>query len=149
MPEEQHKWIHAKLIVEIAGSPESHVADTLKLIVNNFAIKNPEVKVKKSEINAPKKMPESQNFFSGFIEFEVEVASLSAMLGLILDYMPSSIDIISPENITENCGNLADLLNDLAGRLHQYDATVKTLKAEKAIIERELKKRGVDIEYEK
>lgn len=137
---EEHKWIHAKLIVEIAGSPESHVAETLQLLAKKFADGNPEIKVIKADINPTKKIPDSEKFFSGFIEFEVEVASIAAMMGLIIDYMPSSIDIIGPENITESSINLAEILNDLAGRLHQYDATVKTLKAEKTIIGRELEK---------
>ena len=149
MNEQQHKWIHAKMIVEIAGSPESHVAETLNLLAKKFAEKNPEVRVKKADVNPTKKIPDSEKFFTGFIEFEVEVASIAAMIGLVIDYMPSSIDIIGPEEIKENSINLAEIMNDLSGRLHQYDAEVKTLKAEKTIMERELKKRGVDVEYEK
>lgn len=143
--DEQHKWIHAKLIVEIAGSPESHVAETLKLLASKFAEGNPEVRVKKAEVNTTKKIPESENFFSGFIEFEIEVASIAAMMGLVIDYLPSSIDIIGPEDIKESSINLAEILNDLSGRLHQYDSEVKTLKAEKTIIGRELQKlKGIE-----
>ena len=60
-----------------------------------------------------------------------EVKNLETLFGVLLDYLPSSIDIIEPEHLKESAHDINGILNEISGRLHVYDATVKTLKAEK------------------
>ncbi|MGB9675511.1 MAG: hypothetical protein ACPLYW_02900 [Candidatus Nanoarchaeia archaeon] len=122
------KKIKARLIIEIVGMPEAHVAQTIILLGEKFAAGDPEVNVLSKKVREPIQLPNS-SLYSAFIEFEIEVASLATLLGLIYDYMPSSIEILEPEQITESLQNLNALLNDLAAKLHSYDATIKELVA--------------------
>lgn len=132
-------WIKARMIIEVAGMPESHVSDTLLVISTRFGEKRKDLKVTDKKIGEPKQAEKSK-FFTGFVELEFDAKNLEVLFGVVLDYLPSSIEILEPENLKETAFNLNGILNEMTGRLHAYDATVKTLKAEKLIIGRELKK---------
>ena len=138
-------WLNTRLIVEVLGFPEEHINDTLKLISEKFGIDVKEIKVKKKSIRDakkvsidPKKPSEESKFFSGFVEFEADVATIEALTGIVFDWMPASIEIVEPEMTTEKTIDLNRFLNDLCARLHQYDSLIKTLKAQNAILEKEL-----------
>ena len=53
----------------------------------------------------------------------------------------ASVEILEPESITEEMQNLNGILNDLAAKLHQYDATVKMLRAEVALLNKKISKK--------
>ncbi len=132
-------WIKARMIIEVAGMPESHVSDTLLVISTRFGEKRKDLKVTDKKIGEPKQAEKSK-FFTGFVELEFDAKNLEVLFGVVLDFLPSSIEILEPENLKETAFNLNGALNEIVGRLHAYDATVKTLKAEKVIIGRELQK---------
>ncbi len=128
-------WIQVKAIIEIAGFPEEHIAQTLTLVKDGL-VKEEGFREIKTKINKPGKI--SEKIFSGFIEAEFLVADQSTFMGLIYDYMPSSIEIIAPEEIKEDTLKLSELLNDLAAKLHMYDAAIKRLTAEKVLLARHI-----------
>lgn len=143
MPE-ANPWIKTKLIIEIAGFPQEHVDAVLAGVAENFAKENKEVKVTGRKIREAKQIKmdkvEKTQFFSGFVEIECDAEKLATLIGLIFDWMPSSIEIIEPEKISENTAELTGLLNDLTAKLHEYDSIVKKLRAQSAILGKELKK---------
>ena len=139
---EQQKWLKTVMIVEIAGFPKEHIEQTIVLLGEKFAYDLKTVKVTKRLVREPQQIKNSK-IWSGFVEFHCDVQNLATLIGLIFDYMPSSVEIIEPESITEDALCLAGILNDLAAKLHQYDATVKTLRAKTIILEKELKKKPV------
>ncbi len=130
-------WLHCTIIIEIAGWPKEHVGSTLKLIVDKLK-KEKAVSLIKEKISEPKKV--SEKIWSAFVELDVLVKSLVDLIGLVFDYMPSSVEIIEPETIKESTQGLGELLNDLIAKLHAYDAAVKKLKAVNTILGRELEK---------
>lgn len=136
---EVQRWLKTRLIVEVAGFPKEHIENTIVLLGEKFAENNPDVKVIKKMVREPVQIKDSK-IWSGFIEFHCEIKTISTLVGLIFDYMPSSVEIIEPESITEDIQGLNGILNDLAARLHQYDATIKTMKAQTTILGRELGK---------
>ncbi len=137
---EQQKWLKTRMIVEIAGFPKEHIENTIVLLGQKFAEGLQTVKVTKRMVREPQQIKNSK-IWSGFVEFYCDVQNLATLIGLIFDYMPSSIEIIDPETITEDTPYLNGILNDLAAKLHNYDATVKTLRAETRILGKELKKK--------
>jgi hypothetical protein len=128
-------WIQTKIIIEIAGFPEDHIDKTLNLVKDKF-IKEKGIREIKTTVNKPNKI--SEKIFSGFIEAEFLVDTQSTIMGIIYDYMPSSIEIIAPEEIKEDTLKLSNLLNDLAAKLHMYDAAVKRLTAEQTLLARHI-----------
>jgi len=129
-------YLRVKLIVEIAGFPEEHVNHTLNLVKEKILeVKN--VELLKANIREAKKM--SERMWSGFVEIEILVDRLASLIGICFDFLPSSIEIIEPETIPEDSGYLSDVLNDLAAKLHHYDAVAKMLRAKLALKEKESK----------
>lgn len=146
MEKTEKPWLKTRLIVEIVGSPEEHVCETLNLIAEKFGDGVKEIRVTKTQISDarkisidPKKSAEESKFFSGFVEFEADVADIETMTGIIFDWMPASIEIVEPETTTEKIEDVNHFLNDLCARLHQYDSTIKLLKARTAILSKKLK----------
>ena len=127
--------VRVNTIIEIVGWPEEHVSKTLKLILDN--IKKQKLDILKEEVAEPKKITEKAH--SAFVELEMLFPNLVSVIGFIFDYMPSSIEILEPDKITENTQLMTDLMNDLIARLHQYDASLKQLKAINAILDKKLK----------
>ncbi len=136
---EEHKWLKTRLIVEVAGFPKEHIEHTIVLLGEKFAENNSSVKVTKRMVREPQQIKDSK-IWSGFVEFHCEIKDVSTLIGLIFDYMPSSVEILEPETVTEDTPDLNGILNDLAARLHQYDATIKTMKAQTTVLGRELAK---------
>lgn len=138
--------LKTRLIIEVIGFPEEHINETLKLISEKFGDDVKEIKVTKKAVREaqkisidPKKPAEESKFFSGFVEIEAGVANIETLTGIIFDWMPASIEIIEPETTTEKTADINHFLNDLCARLHQYDSGIKTLKAQNAILNKELK----------
>jgi len=127
--------IRAKIIVEIVGSPEEYVKNIIdvksKEIAEHFEVIH-------TELGEPKKI--SEKFHSAFMEIEMLFPDISTLMGFIFDYMPSSIEIIEPEEITEDTHNFSDILNDLAVRLHQHSEVIIRLKAMNALLNKKVKK---------
>lgn len=123
--EPDHK-ISAKVIIEVAGRPKEHVEDSIKLVLDNLK-KEKGIKALKMKIFRPK---EVDNYFSSFAELELEFDDPAYLVGMCLDYMPSSVEIVDPEEININSRDLAGLLNDLLAKLHNASMAVTRLNAE-------------------
>jgi len=67
------------------------------------------------------------------------VQDISRLIEIIFDYMPSSVEIIEPPNFSLKLEDANALLNDLAARLHQYDALLKKSRIELSILSQRLK----------
>jgi hypothetical protein len=137
---EGQKWLKTRMIVEVAGFPKEHIENTIVLLGEKFAEDLKSVKVTKRMVREPQQIKDSV-VWSGFVEFHCEVEDVATLMGLMFDYMPSSVEILDPETVTESMQNLNDILNDLAARLHQYDATVKQLRAEIRILGKKLEEK--------
>jgi hypothetical protein len=126
-------WIRLKAVFEVAGFPEEHIAKTVQLMSEKFA-KEKGVLVIEQIGHSPKKV--SDKMFSSFIESEFLVQSLVYLMGLIYDYMPSSVEIIEPADdpISDDPQAITMILNDLVARLHKYNQIIHALRAENALL---------------
>ncbi|MBD3263052.1 hypothetical protein GF374_01590 [Candidatus Woesearchaeota archaeon] len=144
MAESQRPKIKTRMIIEIAGRPKEHINNALKKTAEDFAKETKKVEVTSRKIREPKKVEfeniKKTDIFSGFVEFHADIEDFSTLVGLIFDWMPSSVEIVEPENISENYKELNGILNDLAGRLHRYDSLVKKLRAKTILLAKELAK---------
>jgi hypothetical protein len=89
----------------------------------------------KDHIKEPTKI--SERMWSGFLEIELLIDRLATLIGVCFDFMPSSVEIIEPEKLSEDSEYMSDVLNDLTARLHQYDAVAKMLRAKLTMQEKE------------
>ncbi|MEK6923113.1 MAG: hypothetical protein AABW84_00230 [Nanoarchaeota archaeon] len=130
--------IKARIIIEVAGWPEEHITSTLNLVKEKFGGENVGIAVKKATIREPKKI--SDRAYSGFVEFEFTAKRMTDLVGVVFDWMPSSVEIIEPVDLLDTNANFSDLLNDLSAKLHQYDALIKKLKSANILLQRDVKR---------
>lgn len=144
MADEQKPSIKTKMIIEIAGCPKEHVDEALRKTAENFGKESKKVTITSKKIGIAQKVKiekiENTEMFSGFVEVEFAAETLSTIVGLIFDWMPSSVEVIAPEKISDDTTEINHVLNDLTGRLHQYDSVVKRQKARMVLLARELAK---------
>ena len=133
-------WIHVKVIIEIAGTPEEFINKTIKELADKFEKEN-DIKPVLVKINKANEIGEK--VFSAFLDAEFLVAKLSRLFGIIYDYMPSSVEIVQPDSLSETTANMSDMINDLTAKLHQYDNVFKQLHAKNVILQNQLAGRGV------
>lgn len=123
--------MHVSMIIEILGKPADHVKTAITQLVEKLG-KEKDVTVLTQKVHEPKEIEENKGLFTSFAEIEVEMESISTYLGIIFAYMPSHIEIITPEKIELPNIELNELGNKLLQRLHDYDAITK-----KSMMERE------------
>ncbi len=128
---ERQGWIRFYAILEIAGKPKEHVEETLKGVID--AVKQGKtIKIINEDYSGAQ---EKEGIFTAFVELELLAKDFSSLSGFCFDYMPSSIDIISPETISFDSVHLSNMFNDLQTRLHKTDALAKNLQAENEMVQ--------------
>lgn len=138
----EHGWIHAVIIIEILGRPADHVEKSLDGIIETLGKeKGVEITNKKAY---PAKVVEKekvggQDLFTSFAEIELLTENLKRLIDIIFIYMPSSIEIIEPQEIKLKTNDANVFVNDLTERLHRYDAIAKTMIMQNSILQNQLK----------
>ncbi len=115
--------IKIRSIIEIVGKPKEHIEDTMKKVVD--LIKSNEkfslIEHKVAEVK------EVKGLWSTFGEFEIAFSSFKEIGDFCFEFMPSSIEILSPEEIKTDSHEVEDFTNDVLAKLHQYDMIAKQM----------------------
>lgn len=119
-----HANIRCRTIIEVLGKPQEHVEKTIREYVEKIKHDEDYV-VLKEEFSQAK---EQDEFWSIFVEMEFLVKGVNNLVSFCFDYMPSSMEILSPEELIMPTQTINQLLNDLQARLHQVDMVVKQQK---------------------
>ena len=132
-------WIRLRMIIEVAGFPEEYILKTINVVAEKLAEEKGVIII---EQTAHKPAKVSDKMFSAFIEVEFLSESLAQLMGLVYDYLPSSVEIIEPEDpISDDPQAVTMILNDLIARLHRYNQIIHALKAENVILKRQQEKK--------
>jgi hypothetical protein len=99
------------------------------------------VEILENKIHEPKELEKRKGFFSTFAEIEIETESAIHIAGLMFRYMPSHVDILSPEKITLTNNDYGDLLSEITRKLHKVEEIVKVLQMENQIMKKKLEKK--------
>jgi len=108
-------WINARLIIEAQGKPEKHVLRNLEAIKAQISsLTGVEVYDEKSE--PPHVIKDS--FVSALMDLGVVVKDIDLLMQLVLNYGPSAVLIVEPEEIKIDFRQLQNVFNDVANFLH-------------------------------
>ena len=129
--------IKAVMIIEVIGRPKEHLIETLGSLIKQVD-EEEGVNVKEKKISKPILMKGQKNFYTSFAEIEIEVEEILRLAVLMFKYMPSHIEIISPELIALTNNGWNDIFNELTRRLHGYDEIARVLQVEKDTLEKKL-----------
>jgi len=116
--------LKARAIIEVIGYPQDYV----DRVINNVSdkLKGEEgIKIINSEIAPAEKVKDKMS--ASFIEAEIEFESFARFSYFCFDYMPSSIEILNYDKNKLDSRQLTIGLNDMLGRLHQFNVTLAAL----------------------
>ena len=122
----EHAHIRCRTIIEVLGKPKEYVEDSLKKYIEHIK-EDFELVILNEDYSEIK---EQGKLWSKFVELELIVKGTKKLISFCFEYMPSSIEVIKPENLIMSNAELSNFLNDLQARLHDVDMIVKQLKAE-------------------
>lgn len=128
--------IEARLTIEMMGRPKKALQNALETVVKEIKEQN---KVEKVHYSKPKKV--GKTLFTAFTEFIVSVEDYGKLMGIIVDYIPTIVEILSPQNINIGMEELQDSLNDFVTMINGFDRQLKVAQSKNASLERELKEK--------
>ena len=126
--------IRCKSIIEILGKPKEHVEKTMKRYVDKIKQDSELVILNTNFSN----VEEKDKLWAIFTEIEMIAKGIPKLIGFCFDYMPSSIEILKPEEFTMKYSTIQDFINDLQARLHAVDMVVKQQKNENDFLKRNM-----------
>ncbi|MEM3113492.1 MAG: hypothetical protein QXI33_03675 [Candidatus Pacearchaeota archaeon] len=152
-----NQTIKVAFIIEILGRPVDHLTKTLEALIDQLG-KEKGVNITERIVHEPKvlenkklydkeiqkKLEKSKNIvvtneiFTTFAEIEAEFESIESLLYIAFNYMPSHIEIISPETFIFKNSDISGLLTGIIMRLHKYDEIAKKLSVDKTILEEKI-----------
>jgi len=132
------KGINAMMIIEVLGRPKEHLTETLNDIVKQID-EEKGVSVKEKRLKEPELMKDQKDFYTSFVDIEIEVDEILKLVILMFKYMPAHIEIIQPELVALTNTSWNDVLNELSRRLHGYDEMARIVQVEKDILEKKLR----------
>lgn len=113
--------LRIKAILEVVGKPKEYVENMLESYLVN--IKEDETLMVVSQKTNP--ASESEGVWSTFGEIELVIRGLTNLISFCINYMPSSIEIIKPENFNFEARVFTGFINDILSKLHVVDMMVK------------------------
>lgn len=132
------KKIRAVLIIEILGKPPEHLIETLEEIIKQIS-EEKGVSVTEKKIKEPVPIKDKKDVYTSFAEIEIEVEEILSLGHILFKYMPSHIEILSPELIVLTNNGWTEILNEISRRLHSYDEVARVIQIEKRILENKLR----------
>lgn len=123
-----------KSIIEILGKPKEHVEETMQKVMTELE-KKEGITILNKEIANPK---EVEKFFSSYVDLELKLDDLDKLIDFCFDFLPSTIEIIDPENMDMSSEIFANYLNDLLAKLHQHSMIIRNLHAENTLMKQQL-----------
>lgn len=133
--------IRAIAIFEMLGRPAEHLKSTLSQYIEKLS-KEEGVEVVSRDVHEPKRIEDAkQELFTTFAEVEIKFKNPAVLFKIVLLYLPSHLDIISPEEIKIKNFDLSSITAGVISKLHQYDEVAKGLLIERGIMQNQLRQR--------
>ena len=139
--------IRTKFIFEILGRPPEHITTTLNQFIDKIdEIK--EVKVEERTVHEPKLIKEGKGtgLYSTFAEVELTSDTLAIVVDIVLQMLPSHVEILEPTELRFKNFDLSALLSSLAIKIHKYDEIAKVSIMDRNALVKQLEEMKAKIE---
>ncbi len=120
-------YIQAIVLFEMVGSPKEHIEQAMKLFMDNIRSDKDIITLKEDfedTIETEGKM------FSTAAEAEYLILGIEKLTWLAFNFMPASIDIKAPKELTFKEKDFTNWLNDLLAKLHEVNTVHTAMKSE-------------------
>lgn len=133
--------IRTLFIFEILGKPPEHIVKSLEKMIDELA-KQKGLEIVRKEIHEPKLIKEDENkeekkqiieeeLYSTFAEVEILTDNLKLVMSIVLNMLPSHVEILEPSDFIIKNFDLSGLMTELTIRMHKYDEITKVLMLER------------------
>lgn len=140
MPDEklvgEKAHLRCKVIIEVLGKPKEHVEKTISEYVEKIKKDSGFIVLAADFAGAVEK----DSMWTSFVELDMVIKGLPKLIAFCFDYMPSSVEILKPEEFMLQKSTIEHLVNDLQARLHHVDMIVKKQKNENDFLRHNLQK---------
>lgn len=126
--------VKAKIILEVAGNPKDHVEKTLNKVVEQI----PQEEGCNLDSKEIFPVEEKDDLYSGFAETQVSFEGLDKLYSFCFKYLPSSVDVLEPEEMKIQIGEFNQGINDLLSVLHDQDKFLKNSNAQNKVLQKNL-----------
>lgn len=120
-------WIHAVVLFEIAGSPKAHVEKARDQFLENIDTDEQLVTLTK---DIEETIEIEDGIYSTAAECDYLIYGMEKLTWLALNFMPASIEIKAPSELTFAEKDLSGWLSDLLAKLHEVNAVHTNLKGQ-------------------
>lgn len=132
------KKVSIRTIIDVAGKPASLVEKTLQKVTEELE-NNEKLQILEIITAEPELQDEKSGMYTAFLELEIEFVNVREAMKFIVDYLPTSIEIIEPFEIKVSNEQLTDVLNDMAHFQIKNINEIHRLKAHNHILQKHIK----------
>ena len=127
--------IKCKVIIQMAGTPKDHLQKTLKAYIDKLKIEyKKDLEIIDEYYAKPEKEKKTDKHYNTFCELEIDFFGAENITWFCIDYLPASIEVISPDEIIYSAPDFTDYLNDMLSKLHKIDMQLKGLSAQNELL---------------
>jgi len=129
-------WLKCRIVIELMGKPKEHIEQTMQKYIEKIKTEQQisvlDVQMADATLIDTNAQEEGQikQMWTVFAEIEMLMKEPQTLTAFCLNYMPASIEIIEPEEISWTSQRTTTFFNDLQARLHQLDMIAKQTKTE-------------------
>lgn len=137
----ENKKIKSRITFEMIGRPKEHLKKAIEDFLNALETEKG-IKVLNKKIHEPKKISKelieknkyNGEMFSTFAELEIESDHIMSLFSILFKYLPSHIEVISPENFELENIDVNAMTNEMINRIHYYDGIAKSMLMQNTIL---------------
>lgn len=120
-------WIHTNVIFEMIGSPKEHIEKALQLFLDNIASDDHVIVLSEDREET---IETEGGMFSTAAELEYLIYGLDKLTWFAFNFMPASIEIKAPKELTFKDKDMSAWMNDLLAKLHEVNVVHTSLQAQ-------------------
>ncbi|MDP1729399.1 MAG: hypothetical protein Q8L27_04305, partial [archaeon] len=104
------------------------------------------IRILSKKIHEPKKLAKevieknkyNGEMFSTFSELEIESEQVMNLFIILFKYLPSHMEVISPENLMLDNLDISAITNEVINRIHHYDGIAKAMLIQNTILSKKV-----------
>ena len=108
---EEGGWINASMIIEVQGNDKEYIKNALDNLMERLE-KEDQIKVYEKHFSKSETLEGAM--FSSHVEVKFVARDYGKMVYVALMYSPSSVEVLSPKNITIPSGEAGNILADVS-----------------------------------
>ena len=125
----ENGWVQVVVLFEVVGNPQEHVEKTMETFLEDIRADDGIIALRE-EKEEVLPVGEGEPLFSAVAEVEYLVYGLEKLTWFAFNFVPASIEIKAPAELTLRDKDFSDWLNDLLAKLHEVNEAYHALRGE-------------------